>query len=226
MIAQISTLQSLALANCRNIHTEGFSHICRNLTNLRSFSFQNEALLDADAALWLPHLSKLTYLDFFQCSLIGDATLGAIATSLPSLKALDLGQCRQVTDAGIALLTALQQIEYVYFSRGVGFTGATVNLLTTLTKLWLAYLPNLDNSGTRSNKYCTLWLAAHVICEWSEGVAGLSKLTNLIDLRLNDCQQVNEKGIIQALPSLGRLKSLHLECGPYRKSGYTPIRCL
>jgi Leucine-rich repeat (LRR) protein len=146
-IKQITTLERLSLSGCRSITSEGFLAMTGALTNLRALSFQAEQLQDEDAAAGLRSLSKLTYLDLFQCSKVGDPTMLAIATSIPSIKELDIGQCRGVTDQGIAVLSQCTNLDYLYYSRGVGFTGATIGQLTTLSRLWLAYLPNLNNRG-------------------------------------------------------------------------------
>jgi len=190
ILVHLPNLHKLHLNSARMVTDEVIPFIAQ-MTGLTDLSLQAELITDA-ALCKLASLSKIRKLDLFQCKLCGDSAIQALAGSLQSLQDLDIGQCRKVSDAGIEALAACQNLNYLYFSRGETFTGVGLGKLTSLTRLWLAYLSTITNAG----------------------MATIANLKNLKEFRMNDCENVSDEGILSAIIPLQNLVDVHVESIP------------
>jgi tRNA A-37 threonylcarbamoyl transferase component Bud32 len=137
----------------------------------------------------LAGLACLQALNLNECKQVTDVGLAHLK-GLLSLQRLDLGGCEQVTDAGLAHLDGLTSLEYLGLGRCARVTDAGLAHLKGLASLQHLYL--------RGCKQLT-----------DAGLAHLKGLVSLQHLYLRGCMQVTDAGLVH-LKGLVSLQYLHL----------------
>eukprot|EP01027_Heterolobosea_sp_BB2_P012494 GEZU01018100.1.p1 GENE.GEZU01018100.1~~GEZU01018100.1.p1 ORF type:complete len:369 (-),score=43.82 GEZU01018100.1:58-1122(-) len=142
-----------------SVGLDGIKHICSSFPKLKSLSIRG----------WKP---------------INDACLEVIAKDLPLLERLDLSECTQITDAGIAHLVALP------IPNSCSTTSSRLQhlFLGSLRLLTDDCVPHLCGM----KRICTLRLSHTYITE--EGLVELARcLTNLVSIDLRGCDVMPER---------------------------------
>jgi F-box/leucine-rich repeat protein 2/20 len=90
-------------------------YLCGTLPKLEKLEVAGVTqLTDSGLAQLLPHIPKLTHVDFEDCA-IGDAALEALAASCRKVRHVQLSHCRNITDIGVLHLvdnlTTLQHLD-------------------------------------------------------------------------------------------------------------------
>ena len=143
----VARLTSSAPAQRRTYFDIGWARLSISLVNGASFAARStlaDALTDAGllAVALAPAMRGLTYLDASFCDGITDLSLEAIGAHLRRLRVLKLACCTSgVTDAGVASLTPLEELEELDLSGLARLTPRSLGHLAELPGLKRWALP-------------------------------------------------------------------------------------
>eukprot|EP00803_Ostreobium_quekettii_P002845 evm.model.scf_901.2 EVM.evm.TU.scf_901.2 scf_901:10908-12392(-) len=222
-LTSLTSLRYLDVEQCPGVAGAGVRAIA-TLTGLRHlslrrfplYSYGREKGVSDGAVRRLAPLTMLTSLDLSGCVLLTDASLVVLAQRLRYLKRLWLERCCQVTDAGMAAVATLPQLELLNFAMSDDLpcvTNAGFGALAALTGLTV-----LDLSGCMCSNLAPMAAMprlAHLDlygAEVSDGdVRHLAGATALEHLDLTGCR-LGDEGV-RVLSALPRISHLDLSGG-------------
>lgn len=135
----------------------------------------------------LSSMPSLAALNLARCDQLSDDSLKTVAGGLPSLTSLNIARCLLITSAGAAALGDAPSLVVLEIQgcRGIGDQGL-LGLPTSLTSLNAAALPNVTD----------------------DGMAGLARLCRLEKLDITGLPLVTPPAASSALSALSRLRDL------------------
>ena len=162
-----------------------------------------DSLTDEDLLKALQENHEITQLDLTNCKNITDAGLAHIK-HFQWLKSLKLHDCKKITDEGLSHLTGLSQLTLLYLRGSVEITDEGLRLhLTSLSKLKELSLSACDKITDK-------------------GLEQLAKLSQLKTLHLRWCK-ITDKGLEQ-LAKLSQLERLYLrDCNEITDEGLNQL---
>lgn len=195
ILRELKSLTSLDLSKSYSTRTFDVFKSLKELKNLKSLNLSSYWLSGiatgvAEKFENLPLIKKFKNLKRLDLSSldIEDHHLDAIG-SLKQLTALNLSDCRQITDKGINRLKELQNLKELYLAGCTELTSACLLDLKVLTEL-----TKLDISSVNIR---------------DEDIVHLKELKNLKMLDISKCWLLTNKGVVQ-LVELKQLKWLNL----------------
>ncbi len=175
---------------------------------------------------------QLIHLDFSSRTDIQDEDLIPLLKKNPHIKLLNLKECTNITDAGLAPLKNLTQLKSLNLFCCYQFTDVGLEHLaglTQLTSLDLSYCNELSDAGLRYLKGLTQLTELDLFsCKelTDGGLQYLAGLTQLTSLNLSYCDKLSDGGL-QHLAGLTQLKSLALyNCYQFTDVGLQHLKSL
>lgn len=214
-LAGVPQIHGLNLESCRGVNDDALSGVA-NAGELRLLVLMNTAVT-AEGLLHLKALPRLAALDLDACDKIDD-TACPVLGEMTRLKALRLKKTAfeptKVTDAGLADLATLQQLEWLDLYAN-GLTDAGLTTLRELPQLKHLDLSLMGFGDAGLAHVATLTKLEHLDVLYSEGFAG-PQLTDAGAMRLTELKNLKSLNLTGAkitdatLEALGTFEHLRL----------------
>jgi hypothetical protein len=213
-LAGLTRLESLDLGGCSAVTDVGLGHLA-GLVELGRLTLSGLHQITDTGLARLSQLRELGRLRIGACRHVTDVGLASVVASASGLMDLDLAWCQRLTDAGLAALDGLTQLERLDVGGCTRLTDAALARIGTYKNLLSLSLESAaritDNGLAHLDGLSRLTHLDLDLCEGvsDDGMAHVARLLNLTNLGLGGCNLITDAGLGH-LANLQRLSNLSL----------------